>query len=189
MAKMEDKIRSILSHCREVGDLVSCFIDSEDLDVFEVGFVESVGDTTACLRAIDESGESDGRVVCRIDEIERLQVGTTYLKYLKILHESRGKVFRAEPVDLVQITLADMPATLRFAKEQRILVTVQDYEKESLSGFVSELDEDWVEIETILQDGKSDGYTVLQMNDLLRVSVGGKKEQAVGFIHQMRLGR
>jgi|GEM_PF-1578992 len=189
MTGLEDKIRAVLAHGREVGDLVEIYLEQEDADCFQVGFIENVGSETASIVSLTKYGEFDGRLIIRLDEVIRLHVGGDYLESLKVLHESRGKVFDPEPADAFGKDFIDFNTSLGFAREKRIMVTIHDFDKETTLGFVSDLGEDWVQIEPILRDGRSDGFTIFRIEDITRVDMGGKTEQARGFVHQARLGR
>ena len=188
MGAIDDKYRSVLSHSHAVGDLVEVYLNEEDLNRFIVGLVESVTSETFALQALDTEGEFDGREVCRIDEIVRLHVGGDYLESLKLLHESRGQIFKKEPEPADSYGQLDIPTSLTFARDKRILVSVHDYDKDQTMGFVADLGDDWVQIEPILRDGRSNGFTIFRVEDIIRVSIGGKREQARGFVHQSRLG-
>lgn len=189
MSVLEEKVRAVLAHASEVTDLVEVYVDEGNLDHFVVGFVERVGSETVCLLSVDEDGEYDGRIMARLDEIIRIHVGGDYLESLKVLHEGRGKVFDPEPTDPFQREFLDFTTSLTFARDHRVMVTVYEYDKGTTLGFVSDLGEEWVQIEPILGDGRSNGFMIFRIEDIVRIDVGGKREQARGFVHQARLGR
>lgn len=189
MVQMVDKLRQILLHCQDVGDLAGFSFGEDGPDGEPIGFVESVGLTTVCISAVNESGELDGKIICHLEDIERLAVGSRELNTARLLHENLWQAYGSGQEEHVTQFKAELPGSLAQARDKRLLVTVTDYDNNSTVGFVTDLGEDWLEIEAILADGTSDGFVVMGIDDILRVYIGGKREQAAAFVHQKRLGR
>lgn len=190
MGAIKEKFRAVLQHSKDVGDLVECYCDSDESDypIAVIGFVEAVNDLQFSLNTLDSYGEPDGLVSMRLDEIVRLHVGGQQAENLRILFENRGQIFKTELIKSENLDLADHTDALKFAKDNRLIVSVTDDFKGVNSGFVSEIGEDWIQIEPIQLDGTSNGFAIFRTEDIARISIGGKQEQSRSFIHQARLG-
>ncbi len=191
MGETQDKFRAVLAHCKAVGDLVECYVETDvsDFPVCQCGFVESVNDLQLSLCLLNGYGEPDGIINVRLDEIVRLQVGGKLLDNIRILYENRGKVFTEELLPSQDHGLADPLDAMNYARENRLLVSILDDYKGRTAGFVTEVGSDWVQIEQILPDGQSNGFALVRTEDIARLDIGGKQEQSTNFIHQAKLGR
>ena len=187
MSDFVDKIRQTMRKCQEVGEMVEVYDDERNIDRFNVGLVESVTVDTYCLQGIGPHGDLDGRQVGRIEDVVRLSVGSEYLFALKLLHESRDRL-KADLPGADGFLPFDLQNSLRFAKEKRIVVTLLDPDHEKITGFVRDFGRDFVEVCEVQRDGQEDGFLIIHLDEVVRIDIGGRMEQARAFVHRVRMG-
>lgn len=187
MSDFDDKVREIFRRCQASGDMVEVYDDGDNLDRFDVGVVESVTSDYYSLLSIGPYGDFDGRQVGRIEDVIRVATGSEYLSALRLLHEARGRI-DADPPSPEGYLPMDLTNTLRFAKDKRIVVSLVDADKETLTGFVTDFGNEFVELREVRRDGQEDGLIVLHLDEVVRIDVGGRVEQARAFVHRVRMG-
>jgi hypothetical protein len=185
MSDLLDKFRTVLRACEGARSMAEIYTDEEDLDRFSVGYVEEVGRETYTLAAIDDEGRFDGRQVGRLEAIIKLTVDSEYLSALKLLHEGGSAL---EPTRPSGPPPRDLRAGLEAAMRDRTVASVIDVDHQAHTGFVTDVGEEFVEISEIRRDGHRDGMTILRLDDVFRVDIGGRTEQARGFLHRVRMG-
>ncbi len=187
MSDFNEKIRQTLRRSKESGDMVELYDDEQNLDRFNVGLVESVTHDSYCIQSIGPHGEPDGRQVGRIEDVIRLSTGTEYLMALKLLHQARDRI----TVDLPQPDAylpMDLQNSLRFARDKKIVVSLIDPDHVQITGFVRDFGKEFVEIAELRRDGQEDGSIVIHLDEVVRVDIGGRMEQARAFVHRVRMG-
>jgi hypothetical protein len=187
MSDFNDKVREIFRRCKDSGDMVEVYDDAENLDHFDVGVVESVTSDYYSLLSIGPYGDFDGRQVGRVEDVIRVAMGSEYLSALRLLHEARGTLDAVPPSPEGYLPM-DLINTLRFAKDKRIVVSLVDPDKQTLTGFVTDFGRDFVEVREVRRDGQEDGTIVLHIDEVVRIDVGGRTEQARAFVHRVRMG-
>lgn len=188
MSEMDAKLRDTLRRCQTSREMVEIYADPEDLVEFNVGLVESVGHNSYCIQSIDPYGQFDGRQIGRIDEIVRLVTGSDYLAAIRLLHEGREAIGNIPTPDPEPYGEMDFEASLRYAQENRLLVSLVDRDREAIMGFVTDFGREYVEVREVRRDGHEDGTFILALDDVSRIDVGGRNERARQFLHRVRMG-
>jgi hypothetical protein len=183
-----EKIRQTLERCKTDRDMVEVYDDERNLDRFNVGLVESVTRESFCILSIGPHGDFDGRQVGRIEDIIRLSTGSEYLGALKLLHEAKHRLEQETLPEPEGYMPMDLQNSLRFAKDKRIVVSLVDPDHLQITGFVQDYGEDFVEICELRRDGQEDGSIVVHLEEIVRVDIGGRMEQARAFVHRVRMG-
>ena len=187
MSDFNEKIRQTLRAAKEAGDMVELYDDERNLDRFDVGLVESVTRDSYCILSVGLHGEIDGRQVGRIEDIIRLSTGSEYLATLKLLHQARNRL-TPELLDPEGYLPMDLQNSLRFARDKKIIVSLVDPDHVPITGFVRDFGKDFVEIGEVRRDGQQDGSIVVHLDEIVRVDIGGRMEQARAFVHRVRMG-
>jgi hypothetical protein len=187
MSAFNDKIRETLRLCVASKDMVEVYDDERNLDRFNVGMVDSVTHDAYCIQSIGPHGDFDGRQIGRIEDIIRLSTGSEYLSALKLLHEARDRITTTLPNPDGYLPM-DLQNSLRFAKDKKIVVSLIDPDHLQITGFVKDFGEDFVEISEVRRDGQEDGSIIVHLEEIVRVDVGGRMEQARAFVHRVRMG-
>lgn len=182
-----EKIRQTLRSCKDRSDMVEVYDDERNLDRFNVGLVESVTLESYCIQSIGPQGDFDGRQVGRIEDIIRLSTGSEYLGALKLLHEARDRLSMDLPEPEGYLPM-DLQNSLRFARDKRIVVSLVDPDHVQITGFVRDYGHDFVEVCEVRRDGQEDGSIIVHLEEIVRVDIGGRMEQARAFVHRVRMG-
>jgi hypothetical protein len=187
VSDFNEKVRHTLRRCKEAGEMVEIYDDERNLDRFNVGLVESVTHDTYCMQSIGPHGDFDGRQVGRIEDVIRLATGSEYLFALKLLHEAHDRLAAELPSPEGYYPL-DLQNSLRFAKDKKIVVSLVDPDHVQITGFVRDYGSDYVEIGEVRRDGQEDGLLIVHLDEIVRVDIGGRMEQARAFVHRVRMG-
>ena len=188
MSEMDGKLRETLRRCQGSGEMVEIYSDPDDVDRFNVGVVESVSHTSYCIQSVDSYGQFDGRQIGRIDEIVRLVTGSEYLAALRLLHEARDTIARSPAPSPEGYGELDFEASLKFAQENNLVVSMVDRDRTAIMGFITDFGREFVELRELRRDGHEDGTIIVALDDVSRIDVGGRTELARQFLHRVRMG-
>lgn len=131
----------------EKGDLCSLYHKKEEPSLFLVGIVTHLEETGNILvTLIDKGGAQDGLLLISALCIYRVEVGSTYLKSIKWIEDTR-----------LQVPLKNKAWTslLQYAKSQKIAVQAQSYNGRKLAiGFVAHYTDLSLDIQVIHCSGR-----------------------------------
>src|SRR5690242_8031745 len=149
MARARDKFFDVLRRKQDEGKLVCIFHGDDGADKFDVGYVESLTPSTVTLLSVSPRGDFDGRLIMHLEDLSRIETDDRYSKKIELLNHYRESVFKKE--DKVEISARqDGPLDhLRRAQSENSVVCVEDQSGNSVTGFVAEVGDDYVEIEML----------------------------------------
>jgi hypothetical protein len=185
MPEYSEHIVDMLRQMAEQKKLVAIHENNNDFESFVVGFVARVGNEDMLLRAYNPQGQEDGMHVIWLAHIQSLHWDSDYLRRIQYLIEN--------PIELhssLEKVNGDecMSGALSAARDGGAMITVHFHDAEKLSGLVSEIGEDWVEFEVILDTGQTDGYKLIPFYMIARLDIGGISEQVDLAVHRTRYG-
>jgi hypothetical protein len=189
VADFQEKLLSVLRHCREHREMLAVHLWDDDPTIFIVGYVLGIGKESFTLEDIDSAAVAASISEIELSRVVRFHIGSAYLRRVDTLYRNRAEIYQPiEPLGQFGqgVLFAD---TLRMALQRRWIVTLKDYKKQTLTGFVTEVGEDFVGIEVIVEDGQADGVFAVGLDDIAFLSVNGRDEQALAYLHQKLLGR
>ena len=179
----KSKFLQTLAQALENTRAVSVFADADDFQSYEVGFVEHFDVEEIVLLCLTPKGEPDGRRAIRTDDVQRVDVDTTYTRKLELLYQYRDSIFdkdfRAAPKGGVSLK-----AQLEHAKETHTLVHLVDANDYGPSGFVQTVGEDYVEILRIGTNGEPDGTATILSSGICKVHFARRQEQLLEFLYR-----
>jgi hypothetical protein len=183
MGAVRAKFREILREAQETNKVVSVYHEDGGSNKFEVGFIEHVGSYDCTMMCLTPRGEPDGLLHLRLDDVTAIELDDPYTRKIGLLYEYRGSVFVGDqPVN--ERRSGSMDNVLQRALESDTVVTIQDQLGNDFVGFVSELDEDFVELRLLNSYGAPDGRAVIERRRISRIESGRREEQTRGFLYK-----
>lgn len=172
---------SALRVAQESEIAVAVYADTDEADLYEVGFVENVDSNDVTLKCLTPRGEPDGRRVIRMDDISRVESETAYTKKLELLYQYRDTIFDK---DFRKATTGDLKTQLEHARDHHALVHLIDASDGGPNGFITEVGEDYVTMLRVSRDGEPDGKATILMDSIQKVHIGRRQDQVIEFLYR-----
>ncbi len=186
MAGTHGKARFLkaLNAAQEAEQAVAVYADAEDYQSYEVGFVEHADAGEVILLCLTPKGEPDGRRALRMEDVTRVDTDNAYIKKLELLYQYRDTIFDKDFRQRPSATKSDLKTQLQHAQNSHTMVHIVDDNDYGPSGFVTEVGEDYVEIERIGTNGEPDGKSALLLQNIRRVHIGRRQDQILEFLYR-----
>ncbi len=182
---MRKDIKGVLKEAMQTRQLAAIHLDPSNMTSCSVGYIDAVDNTKVRLRAISSEGENAGYEIRPLNEIYRADVNTSYLRKINFLYKNHGQIF--SEIELIQpAENSDMLfSTLREAKYKRVIVILWTEDKDdSIIGYVESLTPKTVQISSIDDYGKNDGFVVINIKEIIAADCNARKEQILRFLHE-----
>lgn len=181
MGTVREKFAAVLQQAQHAGNVVSIYHLDGDTSKFEVGFVEAVNGEDLTLRCLNARGEDDGHIVLRLDDVDVVEVDDAYSRKVQLLHEYQGSVFaKSDGVERGD----SYESLLEMALRNRWVMTAEDHRGHKFVGFVSEIGDDFFELELLTTYGEPDGKAAIQKASVVRIEVNRRDEQTRAFLYR-----
>ncbi|OQY56746.1 MAG: hypothetical protein DRR08_00395 [Candidatus Parabeggiatoa sp. nov. 2] len=161
---MRKDIKGVLKEAMPTHQLVGIHLDPSNMSSCSVGYVDAIDNTKVRLRAISHEGENAGYEIRLLNEIYRVDVNTFYLRKIDFLHKNRGQI--VSETELIQPAENSdiLFSTLREAKDKRVIVILWTEDRDdSIIGYVESLTSQTVQILSIDDYGRNDGFVVINI--------------------------
>ena len=158
-------------------------LTGKDEGAFFAGFVENADEEFLFMQAVSPSGHFDGWACVRIEEIARADVATEYLVMLARVFEYYGEEFR-EP----KISARDVLASFidQAIKNKWLCTAEVGFETlDKLTGYFVEKDFDRVQMSLVNANGKRDGFTSFDFEEIVFITAQGEREKYLETVMEM----
>lgn len=158
-------------------------LTGKDEGTFFAGFVENADEEFLFMQAVSPSGHFDGWACVRIEEIARADVATEYLVMLARVFEYYGEEFR-EP----KISARDVLASFidQAIKNKWLCTAEVGFETlDKLTGYFVEKDFDTVQMSLVNANGKRDGFTSFDFEEIVFITAQGEREKYLETVMEM----
>lgn len=158
-------------------------LKGKDEGAFFAGFVENADEEFLFMQAVSPSGHFDGWACVRIEEIARADVATEYLVMLARVFEYYGEEFR-EP----KISARDVLASFidQAIKNKWLCTAEVGFETlDKLTGYFVEKDFDTVQMSLVNANGKRDGFTSFDFEEIVFITAQGEREKYLETVMEM----
>ncbi len=156
---------------------------SDDLTIFNVGYVLSANCDEFVIHSLTERGESDGVLSERIASIVKVEYDTRYLQKIGFLY-SKKRNQDVNDRDWIH-SIDGSVALLEKAFELRVIVGIWLKGDEiSINGFIRRITDSSVELEMINSDGESDGVAIFEKSSVDAVRIGGEDQNQFTLMHE-----
>lgn len=175
-------IRMSLEEAMQDKRIVSIYT-SDDWSSYSVGYVVSIDDTHICLESITGSGESIGFEIRSLEEITKVETFGKYEKKIEKLANHQGEIIQA--VTLPPPSRGIIHEILKLALQRKCVITVwADDAEESISGYVSSIENDTITIQAVDEFGDNDGISVVPQGKVTSIDFCTKEEQLREFLNK-----
>lgn len=147
-----------------------------DSDTSWVGYVSSFTTESVSFNHISPTGEYDGVVTVKIEDIERVDMDDDLCKKIAYLHNNQEVLKKlSQEYAALSLDLSDYRATLTECMEQELICGI-DTKSFYLRCFVQDIQFEEIRILAIDTFGHKDGECILRLEDINYISVGRIKE-------------
>lgn len=182
---MRKDIKGILKEAMRNHQLVAIHLDPSNMLSCSVGYVDALDNTKVRLRSISTEGKNAGYEIRLLNEIYRVDVNTFYIRKIEFLHKNHDQIF-AE-IELIQPAENSdiLFSTLREAKYKKVIVILWTEDKDdSIIGYVESLTPETVQILSIDDYGRNDGFVAINIKEIIAADCNARKEQKLRFLHE-----
>lgn len=165
-------------------------ISGKEEGAFFTGFVREADEEFVLLEAVSPSGRSDGWACIRIEEVARADVATEYLNMLAKVYVRYGELPAA-----LKISARDVLGSfIDQAIKNKWLCTVElGFETlDKVTGYFVDRNFDTVEMNLMGANGKKDGYTSFDFEEIVFITAAGEREKyletVIEILEEERLG-
>lgn len=138
---------------------------------FHVGYIIAQDKNSIIIKSITSYGKSDGFQCVRINNIMKIQYETRYLKNIEKI-----MVGNFNPRKNIEIIKEDL--FIKFAENIRSNKTLCNIitEYDSRYGYIDNLLDEEIILKQYNDNGDSDGYSILPIDDIICISIGSEDE-------------
>lgn len=153
---------------------------------FCAGFVRETDDEFALLELISPSGRFDGYLCIRIEEILKLDAGTAYLNNLVKVYRHYGE----EPLPIKVSSREVLREFTDVVIKNKWMCTMEiGFETlDKISGYAVGRDWNILEMRLLDEDGKADGYTQLDLEEIVYLGVDSEYEKYLALLSGLNGG-
>ena len=153
---------------------------------FCAGFVRETDDEFALLEVISPSGRFDGYLCIRIEEILKLDAGTAYLNNLVKVYRHYGE----EPLPIKVSSRDVLREFTDVVIKNKWMCTMEiGFETlDKISGYAVGRDWNILEMRLLDEDGKADGYTRLDLEEIVYLGVDSEYEKYLALLSGLNGG-
>lgn len=170
-------MQKILNYLQTHKKVASFYYDPADTDVHLTGYVLAFNEDELLIAHITPYGYKDGFILKRISAIYHIDYDGKYEHKIEKLYRLNQQVH--EKIDLSQTGNGRiLHALLDWAVKKNVLATVE-FETNCLTGFVNKYENDLIFLRLIDDYGEENGTSVVDLNEVLTISVNSTDEQAL----------
>lgn len=160
---------TILNDFQSANRLIGVYTDEVDTCKFDIGWIIDTNEENFALLSIDEHGEYDQTIIGLIEDINRLSYGT---QYITALTERASFDNCLSKLDFTRIK-ASIYRTVESAMNLGFLVRFVDKNWEVTIGHPLRQDNEFIELNTVDEEGGPSGTEVIRHTNLRRLEIFG----------------
>lgn len=183
----EEHLRSLLRTAKAEKRPVGIHCDRNDIESFYVSYVQSVDDEFVTCLEVSSLKRADTPSCIRIAAIGRIHLWSLYMDGVSALVENQCAADGAI-VDTSHLP-PSIGGALECAKDMGLLVILPDQSDDEIQGYVLSVEEGWVEIQTLKEDGSHDEILVISVDSIKTVEIGSRRAQNKHVLHRWRTVR
>ena len=142
---------------------------------FWCGIVEDYSEEFIQLRHYTKYGELDGVAIEKISNIERIDITDDYIKALKIVIEQKEKI---KDIEIKSRIFDDLNSenwqyiSLKpFENDNYVLTSIQINSDNFYTGFVKDIDEEYIKFEIVGNAGNSEGISLFKLENISSIKI------------------
>lgn len=161
---------SLFNEFKKSQELIEIYSDKENSNKFIVGKVIGVTESEVLLQLVDPNGQFDGYLAMYQSSIYKICEKTAYLKTISLLYDGDDNLSANNEEDLMVFL-----AKFAFDKEDIITVEIKFSGLEDSIGLIKEINNQYMVIEAISEEGKSVGKEYIAFSAMTEISCLSKE--------------
>jgi hypothetical protein len=184
--RMRENIIKTMEKSKKEDKIITVYSDIDDYTNYECGFFYLKSENEFVLKSVTETGLYDGYLVIELDDVYRVDYDGQYerkLEKLYNLNRSRHSKRVKENIFSEQNLFIDV---MEMAESNNLYISLifDNDEEEIVSGIVEEFTDEYVKLKVINEYGEFDGYTTVDIDEILKLSCDGEDEQVIKKLHE-----
>ena len=167
-------MKTIIEQLCNTNELVEIYTNRDDFDKFGVGYVVACTENDYLVHTFDDKDLDDGYYVMHRDSIFVIQRNTKYLKNMLQIIKPKPDKFKLPKGSGLELDL--FGEVLLLCQKKRLIVVVRLECDMECYGWVTDFNDNVIEIELVDGDGMFDGTAYLRMEDVQLIGFGGQEE-------------
>lgn len=160
----------IFEESKEKKKIIGIRTDDDD---FWCGYVEDYSETTVTIRHFTRNGMPDGLIIEKLENIDTIEQDDHYFRSMQYLVQNAHLLLQTPPPVLETIGTDNWKYdTLLQIQAQGNVVAIDLSNDVLISGFVSALDTDFVDIKTLGEMGQDTGHALYRLEDIRAIQYG-----------------
>lgn len=163
----------IKQHCTS-NEIVELYSNPDDYDKFGVGYILACSENEYLVHTFQENDLDDGYYVMRNEDLFLLRKGSTYLR--NMVQFIKPKALKYELPRGYWPELDLFIVLLNLCAQEHIMAVVRIECGMALYGWITNVQDNTIEVEEVDGDGMPNGTSYLRLDDLHMVGFGGLEE-------------
>lgn len=176
---MKEKLQKFIDN----QELIAVFTDEDDTYRFSVGYILAANDIEFLIEEISPLGKYDGLSCRLINDIIKLEYDNEYIDNISKLFEYHKEKRNNS------IIIKDSPliSLFDFAKVNKKICYIQlcDSKQDDAVGFVESIEEDFVNIKIIQNNGRCDGNSIVQLKQITFVTCDREEDRKYEWLFNL----
>ncbi|PQL94401.1 hypothetical protein C4S76_05895 [Apibacter adventoris] len=169
-------MKDILKKALKEKFLIGVYLNAEDTSKFTVGYVEKLYEEAVLLSVISPDMITDGFALLNIDLIYLIEYNNTYLINIeKII--TKEKEISIPRIDYKRNNKKRLIVDfINFCKKTNKCITVKHNYGFEILGYISNVDDYYLLLDTYTEEGLKNGYTVIRIEEINEIYFGGQSQ-------------
>ncbi len=161
--------------------LVGIYTNAEDTSKFTVGYVNMIFEEGVLVSIITPDVKNDGFVLLNMSMIYLVEYDNLYLKNIKKLidiHKLKPNKlsFKRNKNKLLIVDFFD------YCKKEKNCITIKHSYGFGISGYVLNVDDNYLSINTFTEEGVEDGITVIRIEEIEEIYLKGFNQEKIKML-------
>ena len=173
-----------LQKLKDNGKICSIYNDRDDPNKFYVGYVLDCNDLYYLIESRNKYGFTDGIILYLVEKIFKIEIEDAYLKRIERL----SKYHKQKHYPQINCSDDLLTSLFEYAKSAKKMCSVEldNDDSNGISGYIKKIDydNDLVEIQTITDDGRENGISIIDLNSIVFISCDSADEHKLEHLMQ-----
>lgn len=174
-------MRNIFLHLFEAAKteekLIAIHTDKEIVSRFAAGYIHEYDDTMVYLKSVDPEGNDDGYIYIQIADVYQVEYNSRYLNRLQLLIRRQSELVTPPCIAEQQQGENYLISLIKQAMADHLILSINSIYDYSLLGYVKDIDDQYLQVQGITDDGDDDGIAAIRIEDIKRVDIAGTNEK------------
>lgn len=174
----------MIKHCYEKKKIASFYYDAADTNAHLTGYIDQFNETELLIAHISEHGYYDGFILKKVEDLYRIDCGGEYEQKIENLYYSKKQTHRVIQKNYRDGKKSILYNIFDYAKNNELVVSLE-FEDNCLSGLIDRYDNGLIYLSILNDYGILNGRAVINIDEVLTVSVDTDDEQDLLILHHL----